>query len=176
MDIQEDQLAVLLDTIRRKMSTNPLKIRADFTLTCTTYEGIDIIKEALLTAKHAVNDDAWVKTKQEHPVEFKMIAPPNYKVEVVTHNKAEGEQKLQQALKIISEVMKSHGGKFRVMTEPTVIGANKDEPDVADLIDNMNKRGDESGDSNEEDNQEGMGDVDLTENVPVEDNDEEEDK
>jgi len=69
------------------MASNPLKIRVDFALTCTTYEGVDVIKEALLTAKHAVNDDTW-------KLEFKMIAAPNYKCEVVTHRKAEGEAKL----------------------------------------------------------------------------------
>jgi translation initiation factor 2 alpha subunit (eIF-2alpha) len=32
-------------------------LRADFELTCFTYEGIEAIKEALLTAKKAVNDE-----------------------------------------------------------------------------------------------------------------------
>jgi translation initiation factor 2 alpha subunit (eIF-2alpha) len=41
------------------MATNPLKIRVDFALTCTSFEGVDVIKEALLTAKHAVNDEHW---------------------------------------------------------------------------------------------------------------------
>ena len=57
------------------MAPNPLKIRVEFALTCTQLDGIDIIKEALLTAKHTVNDENW-------KVEFKIIAPPNYKVEV----------------------------------------------------------------------------------------------
>ena len=47
-----------------------------------------MIKEALLTAKHAVNDEVW-------QLEFKMIAPPNYKCEVITHSKVEGEAKLR---------------------------------------------------------------------------------
>lgn len=76
-----------MSTIQSKMASNPLKIRVDFALTCTTYDGVDVIKEALLTAKHIVNKDDW-------KVEFKMIAPPNYKCEVVTHKKAEGEAKL----------------------------------------------------------------------------------
>lgn len=99
IDINEQQKKVLLETIRRKMSSNPLKIRVDFALTCTQFDGIDIIKEALLTAKHKVNDETW-------NIEFKMIAPPNYKVEVVTHSRAEGEAKLKEALNIIKQVMK----------------------------------------------------------------------
>lgn len=96
----------MLDTIRKKMASNPLKIRVDFALTCTQFDGIDVIKEALLTAKHKVNDENW-------NVEFKMIAPPNYKVEVITHFRAEGEAKLRQALAIIKEVMKTHKGSFK---------------------------------------------------------------
>ena len=97
---------MLLDTIRRKMTANPLKIRVDFALTCTQFDGIDIIKDALLTAKHRVNDDTW-------NVVFKMIAPPNYKVEVVTHSRAEGEAKLKEALAIIKSVMKANKGNFK---------------------------------------------------------------
>ena len=87
VNITDEQKEVLLDTISKKMSSNPLKIRVDFSLTCTSFEGVDVIKEALLTAKHQVNVDGW-------KLEFKMIAPPNYKCEVVTHRKAEGELKL----------------------------------------------------------------------------------
>lgn len=48
-----------------------------------------------------------------------------------------------------------------------MIGANKDEPDTADLLENMKNRQTEDGediqgDSNDdEDNDEGMGDVDI---------------
>jgi len=155
---------VLLGTIRRKMASNPLKIRVDFALTCTSFEGIDVIKEALLTAKHAVNDENW-------NLDFNLIAPPNYKCEVVTHQRAEGEKKLLQALQIIQEVMKAKKGKFKQKSEPTVIGAKSDEPDLTDLIDNLRSKtkGEESLDEEEEDNQEGMGDVDLSEQVADDD-------
>lgn len=39
------------------MAPTPVKLRADFELTCFTYEGIDALKDALLAAKKAVNDD-----------------------------------------------------------------------------------------------------------------------
>jgi translation initiation factor 2 subunit 1 len=115
------------------MTSNPLKIRVDFALTCTTFEGVEVIKEALLTAKHIVNVDGW-------KLEFKMIAPPYYKCEVVTHHKAEGEAKLKLALKIIKEVIKKRGGHFKQKSEPTIIGANSDEPDTADLLEKLKNR------------------------------------
>jgi len=140
------------------MTVNPLKIRVDFSLTCTSYDGIEVIREAMLTAKHAVND-------ANFEVEFKMIAPPIYKCEVVTHSRAEGEAKLKEALTIIKRVMKENQGHFKQKSEPTIIGANKDEPDVAELIDNFKARtgGEDSDEGYEEDNQEGMGEIDLSE-------------
>jgi translation initiation factor 2 subunit 1 len=170
VDITEEQKTVLLDTIRRKMTANPLKIRVDFALTCTQFDGIDIIKDALLTAKHRVNDDTW-------NVSFKMIAPPNYKVEVVTHSRADGEAKLKEALAVIKSVMKANKGSFKQKGEPMLIGASNDEPDVTALIDTFKANmGDDDNNEEEEDNQEGMGNVDLTENVALADDSDEEEK
>ena len=39
------------------MAPTPLKLRADFELQCFTYEGIDALKEALITARTKVNRD-----------------------------------------------------------------------------------------------------------------------
>jgi translation initiation factor 2 subunit 1 len=133
VNITEKQREALLDTINKKMSSNPLKIRVDFALTCTSFDGVDVIREALLTAKHQVNVDGW-------KLDFKMIAPPYYKCEVITHRKAEGETKLLQALAIMKDVMKRKGGHFKQKSEPTVIGANKDEPDTIEMLENMKNR------------------------------------
>ena len=109
------------------MTVNPFKIRVDFSLTCTGYDGIEVIREALLTAKHEVNDENW-------NLEFKMIAPPLYKSEVVSLNRNEGEAKLKQALITIKRVMKENGGTFKQVSGPQVIGTNSTETDVADLM------------------------------------------
>jgi len=86
--ISADHKEKLIETLNRKLTVHPFKIRVDFTLTCTGYDGVEAIKEALLTAKHEVNDETW-------QLEFKLIAPPHYKCEVVTHNRSEGEKKLE---------------------------------------------------------------------------------
>jgi len=93
-----------------------------------------------------------------------MIAPPNYKCEVITHNKAEGEAKLKEALKIIKEVMKKKGGHFKQKSELTVIGANKDDEENDELLEKYRNKNEEEGDDKleeEEDNEEGMGDFDI---------------
>ena len=113
------------------MTVNPLKIRVDFSLTCTSYDGIDIIKEAMLTAKHAINDE-------NYKVEFKMIAAPIYRCEVITYSRAEGEAKLIEAMSIIKRVMKENQGHFKQKSEPTIIGdKHKDEPERVQYIEHL---------------------------------------
>ena len=55
----EDKKAFLNELHRRyhRWLKPLIKVRVDFSLTCTGYDGIDAIKEALLTAKHEVNDE-----------------------------------------------------------------------------------------------------------------------
>lgn len=67
--------------------------------------------------------------------------------------------------------MKANKGSFKQKSEPMLIGASKDEPDVADLMKNRNI---EDGSDEEEDNQEGMGDVDLDDQGGVVDDDSDE--
>ena len=47
LDILKDVRDYLMSEVRRRMTTQPLKIRADFELSCFAYEGIDAIKDAL---------------------------------------------------------------------------------------------------------------------------------
>lgn len=50
------------------MAPTPVKLRADFELTCFTYEGIDALRDALLTAKKAVNEESLqVAVNNKHP-------------------------------------------------------------------------------------------------------------
>jgi len=47
LNLAKDVREALMGEIRRRMTVQPLKIRADFELTCFAYEGIDAIKDAL---------------------------------------------------------------------------------------------------------------------------------
>ena len=59
INIPDDHKVKLIETLNRKLTVHPFKIRVDFSLTCTGYDGIEAIREALLTAKHEVNDETW---------------------------------------------------------------------------------------------------------------------
>jgi translation initiation factor 2 alpha subunit (eIF-2alpha) len=58
-----------------------------------------------------------------------MIAPPEYKAELITLKKNEGIEILQKVLKIVEEEIKKRGGIFKLVTPPIRIGNNRDEID-----------------------------------------------
>ncbi len=159
IDITDEQKKALIEAISRKMAPSAVKIRCDFELTCFTYEGIDAIREALLAAKKAVSDE-------QIPIAFKMIAPPLYKCECQTLEKVRGIQKLEEALEIIEKTIKEKKGTFKIVNKPQIIGA-KDDKDIDDI------KLDDEGSSPEEDNDEGMGDLDIEEDEDGEERKEE---
>lgn len=47
LNLTKDVRETLMSELKRRMTAQPLKIRADFELSCFAYEGIDAIKDAL---------------------------------------------------------------------------------------------------------------------------------
>lgn len=168
IEITDEEKKILIESIARKMAPTPVKLRADFELTCFTYEGIDAIKAALLTAKAKVTEvDASI------PISFKLIAPPHYRCETVTLKKNEGLTLLETALKEIEQVIKERGGTFKIVNKPQVIGDSAKDKDLEDIMKMPGERdSEEGGSSAEEDNEEGMGDIDLGEDAGVAEDDE----
>lgn len=63
-------LQQLISTIARRLTPQPIKLRADIELTCYTDAGIDAIKKALRSGE-AVSTEAV-------PIKAKLVAPPLY--------------------------------------------------------------------------------------------------
>ena len=91
-------------------------MRAKFNLQCYTFEGIDAIKEALLVTKEKTSDDKFNLT-------FQLNAPPEYWIEVFTEDKQGGSDRLDEALKVVSEEITKRGGIFKKIQGPTRITA-----------------------------------------------------
>lgn len=68
--LDEDTKEVLLNNIKRKLTSQAVKIRADVEVACYGYEGIDAVKIAL-KAGLALSTD-------ELPIKINLIAPPLY--------------------------------------------------------------------------------------------------
>ena len=63
-------LSILTATIARRLTPQPIKLRADIELTCYTPSGIDAIKKALRAGEKQSNETV--------PIKAKLVAPPLY--------------------------------------------------------------------------------------------------
>ena len=88
-----------------------------------------------------------------------MIAPPEYKAELITLNKNAGVERLQKVLKIVEQEIKSRGGIFKIVSQPSAIGSNQDDIDKEQIVADSNRNEDDES-SSDENNSEGI-DVDL---------------
>lgn len=61
---------VLLSNIKRKLTSQAVKIRADIECACYGYEGIDAVKAALR--------EGLALSTEELPIKINLIAPPLY--------------------------------------------------------------------------------------------------
>ena len=63
-------ISTLTSTIARRLTPQPIKLRADIELTCYTPAGIDAIKNALRAGEKESNETV--------PIKAKLVAPPLY--------------------------------------------------------------------------------------------------
>lgn len=165
-DLDEKTREVLLSNIKRKLTSQAVKIRADIECACYGYEGIDAVKTALKAGLSLSTD--------ELPIKINLIAPPLYgKMHIFcinlidcsntifvtvmttsTPEKQDGLRILQEAINKIETTITDLGGVFNVQMAPKVVTAT----DEADLVKQMEKAeaenaevaGDDDGDEDEE--------------------------
>lgn len=107
----------LIELIELKMKPLPSKIRADFELKCFTFEGVEAIKEALLSGEK--------KGTEKIPIKFKTLGSPAYECTISTINKQEGMDVVNNAIKEVERVIKEKGGIFSLKEKPRIIGENE---------------------------------------------------
>jgi hypothetical protein len=103
-----------------------------------------------------------------------MIAPPEYKVEVVTLDKNGATDRLNEAIKIVEKEIRARGGLYKLKTPPTRIGATRDGVEAEDIIANL-QDDNQSDQSGNESNDSGI-DVDLDGDDGIQVAEEEEEK
>lgn len=152
--LAEDIKDSLVKNIRRRMTPQPLKIRADVEMKCFQFDGVLHIKEAMRKAEAAGNKDC--------PVKIKLVAPPAYVLNTQTLDKEQGISVLNKAIEACTEEIARHSGKLTVKEAPRAVSEREDKL----LAEHMAKLGREneeiSGDEgSEEEEDTGMGDIDL---------------
>ncbi|EPX71399.1 translation initiation factor eIF2 alpha subunit [Schizosaccharomyces octosporus yFS286] len=135
----------LLGQISRRLTPQPIKIRADVEVTCFGYDGINAIKAALKSAED-------LRT-EEVPIKVKLVAPPLYVLLTNALDKSLGLKKLEEAIVNIEKVISAANGTCIVKMKPKAV-SETDELELADLMKKFEKENAEiSGD--EEDDQSG---------------------
>ncbi|KAI3470916.1 hypothetical protein Pfo_027579 [Paulownia fortunei] len=152
--ISEEVKDALVKNIRRRMTPQPLKIRADIEMKCFQFDGVLHIKEAMRKAEAAGNKDC--------PVKIKLVAPPAYVLNTQTLDKEQGITILNKAIEACTEEIERHKGKLTVKDAPRAVSEREDKL----LAEHMAKLGREneevSGDEDSEVEEDtGMGEIDL---------------
>eukprot|EP00249_Psilotum_nudum_P006209 c19545_g1_i1 orf=129-1244(+) len=144
----------LIKNIRRRMTPQPLKIRADIELKCFQYDGVLHIKEAMRKAEAAGSEEC--------PVKIKLVAPPLYVLTTQTLDKDQGIAVLEDSIKSCTKEIEKHKGKLTVKEAPRAVSERDDRL----LAEHMQKLGEANqevdGDrDSEEEEDTGMGEVDV---------------
>ncbi len=141
--LPENVFKEIYSNIVRKLTPQPIKIRADVEVTCFGYEGIDAIKKAL-RAGQSVETEAI-------PISVKLVAPPLYVVVTTTTDKSGGLALVEQSLEKIAESINASGGQMNIKMKPKAVSEVEDQ-ELAQLMARVEKENAEvEGDEDSED-------------------------
>lgn len=144
-DIDEKTKQVLLENIKRRLTPQSVKIRADIEVACTNYEGVDAVKRALRKGLELSTETMAVK--------INLIAPPLYVVTTQTLERSDGLNMLNSALQAIKASIEEAGGMFNIQLQPKVV-SDIDEQELANKMQQLEDENREvSGDDDEEDDE-----------------------
>ena len=142
----------LVKDIRRRMTPQPLKIRADVELTCFAYDGVLHIKEAMRAAEAVSTEECKVK--------ISLVASPLYVVSAQTLDKDFGVKLVDQAVEACAAAIAKRDGKI-VVKEAARAVSERDDRLLAEKMEKLQKaQEEEEGSDSDED--ETMGDVDAS--------------
>ncbi|CAG7849959.1 Eukaryotic translation initiation factor 2 subunit alpha Short=eIF-2-alpha [Serendipita indica DSM 11827] len=142
LSIPQETLDVLLNTIARRLTPQPIKLRADIELTCYTSGGIDAIKRAL-RAGEAVGTETV-------PIKAKLVAPPLYVLGSNATDKTAAIERLDRAIECIQTSIEEDGGSLVVKMKPKAISETEDTDLAAMMADAAKENAEVSGDDTDE--------------------------
>mmetsp|Transcript_4883 Transcript_4883/g.15483 ORF Transcript_4883/g.15483 Transcript_4883/m.15483 type:complete len:300 (-) Transcript_4883:220-1119(-) len=140
-NMDDETKMCLVDYVKKKLSPQPIKVRADVEVTCFTYQGINAIQEALLSGQDL--------SISECPIQIKLIAPPMYVMTTMTLDKELGIETLNAAIAIVSEKIILKGGRVVVKMAPKAVSA-REETELQAMMERLTQENEEgSSDDNE---------------------------
>ena len=119
LNLDPELLAGMRESIKRRLSPQPIKIRADINVSCYGYEGIDAIKEALKTAENF--------SSKNMPFKINLIAPPWYAMHTTSIEKQEGIDRCNRAVAAVKKAIEAKGGMLTVKFEARATSVREEE-------------------------------------------------
>ncbi|KAI0358628.1 eukaryotic translation initiation factor 2 subunit alpha [Trametes cingulata] len=123
--VPQSVLNILMSTIARRLTPQPIKLRADIELTCYTPAGIDAIKKALRAGEAQSNEAV--------PIKAKLVAPPLYVLSTNATDKYAAVDRLERAIESIQSTIEDQGGSLVVKMKPKAV-SETEEQDLAQLM------------------------------------------
>jgi len=125
--MQEKLKADIELVLQRRLMASVVRLQAKCEVSCSEYEGIDAIKEALLEGQKA--------SKEDYEVHIKLIAHPMFALNCMCKDKEVGIAVLDEAMGLIEKAIVAKGGQYVLKSKPTFIQkedeANKEDGSVA---------------------------------------------
>lgn len=142
LNVDSATLESLMVVIKRKLTPQPLKIRADIEVICYSEEGILAIRDALVAGEEAGTE--------EIPIKIKLIAPPKYVLLATALDKKVGFEAVQHAIDVVRNTITERKGNLNVSAEPHVT-SNEDMSALKSLMEQMEQANKEiDGDSDDD--------------------------
>ncbi|EIM80520.1 uncharacterized protein STEHIDRAFT_68245 [Stereum hirsutum FP-91666 SS1] len=116
---------LLTQTIARRLTPQPIKLRADIELTCYTPAGIDAIKKALREGERS--------STEQVPIKAKLVAPPLYVLSTNATDKFGAVERLERAIESIQATIEDQGGSLVIKMRPKAV-SDTEEQDLAQLM------------------------------------------
>lgn len=146
LNVPENIKKELVKHIRQRLTPQPIKIRADIECTCFGYEGIDAIKNALLSGEACSTASV--------PIKIKLVAPPLYVLITNSTDKPNAIATMEKAITVIEENIKANQGTLTVKMKPRAVSEN-DDAELKQLMDKLATENTEvAGDSDDSDSDE----------------------
>jgi len=133
----------LIKNIRRRLTPQPVKLRADVEVTCFAYEGVDAVRDSLVEAQKVGTEDT--------PVKIKLVAPPLYVMTTTTLDKDIGVELLNKAIEVAKAQIATRKGSLAVKVQPRITSDREDRMLMNQFEDKAGDQEDEEEESSEED-------------------------
>jgi len=140
--------ACVIKNIQRKLTPQPVKIRADLEVTCFHYDGIDAIKIAIRAGESCGST--------ESPISVKLVAPPLYVMVGTFVDKDLGISQLHKAIDKIKENLVTKKGDVVTKVAPRSV-SEREELELTNYMEKLekqNKEVDGDNDVSEDENEE----------------------